>query len=103
MKDNSQGRQQGENNNEDYDDYNNADYNNNSSKDLRLFPRKDTKSLKGLPPEMPLAWEVARCRDMAIEIGTTSVGTGHYLWRDRSHLPKDMNYEPNQAHGQVKG
>lgn len=49
MKDDLQGRQQGEKNNDDDD---NDDYNNNSSKDLRLFHRKDTKSLKGLPPKM---------------------------------------------------
>lgn len=52
---------------------------------------------------MPLACKVVGFRHMAVEIGTTSVGAGHYLWRDRAHLPEDMNYAQEQAQGQLEG
>lgn len=50
MKDDSQGRQQGENNNND-----NLKKKKKSPKELRLFPREDAELLKGLPPKMLLA------------------------------------------------
>lgn len=53
--------------------------------------------LKGLLPKMPLACRVVGFSHMAAEIGTTSVGAEHYLWRGRAHLPEDMNYAQNQA------
>lgn len=40
---------------------------------------------------------------MAAEIGTASVGAGHYPWRGRAHLPEDRNYAQNQAQGQLGG
>lgn len=51
MKDDSQGRQQGENNNND----NLKKKKKKSPKELRLFPREDAELLKGLPPKMLLA------------------------------------------------
>lgn len=40
---------------------------------------------------------------MATEIGTNSVGAGHYLQRGRVQLPEPVNYVQNQAHGQLGG
>lgn len=59
--------------------------------------------LKDLSPKMSLACKVVGFRHMAVEIGTTSVGAGHYLWRGRAHLLEDMNYAQNQAEGQLGG
>lgn len=68
-----------------------------------FFSQRDAELLKGLPPKMPLACEVVGFRHVAVEIGMTSMGAGHYLWWGRAHLPEDMNCAQNQAQEQLGG